>query len=420
MKDTSSRLEIEHPKLSRRRLLGTLAAGAGAVSLATVLPDPAGEVIAAEQRSHASLKITDYELFHVRAPSGRKWIFIRLKTNLGLTGLGEIPGRDDSVEEIREFFSIIRDKSPFAVEAFRNRGMERARTGGPTVARAFCSLEIAMWDLIGKALGVPIYNLFGGKFRDSIPVYANINRATSERTPEGFAKNARTAVSTGDTAIKAAPFDGFPDLTAPRAEIKKAADLGVACIAAIREAVGPQVKILIDCHSHFDVDLAINIARRLEPYNLFWIEEPVNPLKLEETVAIQSAIKQDLAGGEHLFGLDGFATLCKNEAVKYIMPDLAWCGGIKEGMKIATMAELFGNILVAPHNAIGPISTAAAAQVCAAIPNFKIMERQWTPHTWRGDLVDPPERFVNGALPVPDGPGIGVQLNETVVRKHLE
>jgi galactonate dehydratase len=277
-----------------------------------------------------------------------------------------------------------------------------------------------MWDLIGKALGVPVYNLFGGKVRDSVPVYANINRATKDRTPRGFAANAREAVRSGDTAIKAAPFDGFPELTEPEADIKKAADHGIACIAAIREAVGPDVKILIDCHSNFNVDLAIDIARRLEPYNLFWYEEPVDPEKIEETIAIKTAIKQNVAGGEHLFGMEGFATLCTNRAVKFIMPDLGYCGGIKECMKIATMAELFGDILVAPHNAIGPISTAAATQVCAAIPNFNILERQWTPNTWRGDLVDPPERFVNGAIAVPDGPGIGIELNESVVRKHLE
>ena len=156
------------------------------------------------------------------------------------------------------------------------------------------------------------------------------------------------------------------------------------------------------------------------PYDLFWYEEPISPLKIEETIAIKSAIKQTVAGGEALFGMEGFAKLCTNNAINIIMPDLGFCGGIKECMKIATMAELFENILVAPHNAIGPISTAAPAQVCAAIPNFNITERQWTPHTWRGDLVDPPERFVYGTLAVPDRPGIDIELNESVVRKHLE
>ncbi|MFC1551258.1 mandelate racemase/muconate lactonizing enzyme family protein [Candidatus Latescibacterota bacterium] len=424
MKDTIMKSASGRKGISRRSMLRTAGIGAGALSIGSALPDPAQDVIAAEARSHASLKITDYELINVRAPSGAKWIFVRLKTNLGLTGLGEASfARNYQADEIKEFFPFIRDTSPFNVETFRQRGMERAEAGGLPTAAAFCSLEMAMWDLIGKALGVPVYNLFGGKVRDEVAVYANINRATSasrDRSPKGFAANAREAVRLGDTAIKAAPFDGFPKLTAPIEDIRKATETGIACIAAIREAVGPDVKILIDCHSNFNVEMAVDIARRLEPYNLFWYEEPVDPKNIEETKAIKTAIKQTVAGGEMLFGMEGFATLCTNEAVEIIMPDLAFCGGIKECMKIATMAELFDDILVSPHNPVGPVSTAATMQVCAAIPNFNIMERQWNPNTWRGDLVDPPERFINGAITVPDGPGIGVELNESVVKKHLE
>jgi galactonate dehydratase len=421
MNDTDVKHVSELKSPGRRKMFRTAAAGAGALSFGAALPDPAHEVIAAEARSHASLKITDYDVRMINVTSRSKWVFVVLKTNLGLTGLGEASFRRNyQADELKDFFPLIRGTSPFDVETYRQRGLAAAKAGGLATAAAFCSLEMAMWDLIGKALGVPVYNLFGGKLRSSVPVYANINRATRDRTPAGFAANAREAVRLGDTALKAAPFDGFPRLTSPKAEIDKAADHGIACIAAMREAVGPDVKIHIDCHSNFDVELAVDIARRLEPYNLFWYEEPVNPEKVKETKAIKDAVKQTIAGGEMLFGMEGFATLCTNEAVEIIMPDLAFCGGIKECMKIATMVELFDDIMVSPHNPVGPVSTAATMQVCAAIPNFNIMERQWNETEWRGDLVDPPERFVNGALAVQDGPGIGVTLNESVVKKHLE
>src|SRR5262249_7167395 len=139
----------------------------------------------------------------------------------------------------------------------------------------------------------------------------NINRATNEdRSPEAFAANARRAVGEGFRAVKAAPFDDFPRLTSPATDLEKAAGLGIARIAAMRQAIGPQNGLLIDVHSHFHPALAIDVARRLEPQNLYWYEEPVPPEKLEETQTIRAGIKQRMAGGEILFGMEGFAPLC--------------------------------------------------------------------------------------------------------------
>ena len=159
------------------------------------------------------------------------------------------------------------------------------------------------------------------------------------------------------------------------------------------------------------------MARRLEPQRLSWYEEPVPPTDLTSTKAIKDGISQTMAGGEFLFGVEGFAPLCRERAVDIIMPDVKHCGGVTELRKIATIAELHG-VLVSPHNPSGPVSTMVSAQVCAGLPNFDILEYQWNEVPWRGDLVDPPERFTNGILEVPDGPGIGITLNETVVREH--
>ena len=364
------------------------------------------------------LRVTGMELITVRASARTTWLFVRLTTNQGLRGLGEVSlGRRTEFSELEGFFDLVRDESPFRIEQYRQRGWARASSGDRRLATAFSALEQAQWDLAGKALGAPVSDLFGGRLRDALPVYANINRATSERTPEGFAANARAAANEGFAAIKAAPFDGFPPLTDPASEVGAATDLGVACVAAMRAAVGPEIGINIDAHSSFDVPLSIEVARRLEPYRLSWYEEPIPPQRVNDTKTIHDAIEQRMAGGEFLFGMAGFAPLCEQRAVDVVMPDVKHCGGLTEARRIAAIADLY-DIAVSPHNPSGPVATAASVQLCAAMSNFDILEHQWGKVAWRGDLLEPPERFENGRIRVPDAPGFGVELNEAVAREH--
>ena len=399
--------------LTRRQLVA--AAGAAAALPAGASPVLANQPSGAAERS---LRVEGMTLTSVRVSERTTWMFVHLRTNLGLSGLGECSvGRRSELPELKEAFEAARGRSPFDIEAYRAAGREQAATGGIVEATAFSAIEQALWDLVGKAVDASVHRLTGGTLRDRLPAYANINRATRERTPEGFAANARTAVEDGFTAIKAAPFDGFPALDAPASEVAAAADLGVACVEAIREAVGPDVDILIDCHSFFDVDLAVDVARRLEPQNLAWYEEPVAPTDIAATKAIERGIEQRMAGGEFLFGIEGFGPLCREQAVDVIMPDVKHCGGLLEARKIAAVAELDG-VAVSPHNPSGPVATAASAQLCAGLPNFEILEMQWGEADWRGDLVDPPERFENGSVAVPEGPGLGVELNAAVARAH--
>ena len=409
------------PTTSRRAFLGALPAFAAVPALGASAPAPPRAAPAVSVlplgQAERRLRITGMELVVVRVTGRTNWIFVRLATNDGLTGLGEASmGRRTEFPEIGPFFDLIRDRSPFEIERYRQRG--RAAAGGGRVpATAFSALEQAQWDLVGKALGAPVYELAGGAVRRELPAYANINRATADRTPEGFAANARQAVADGFRAVKGAPFDGFPPLDRPAGEVEAATELGIACIEAMRAAIGPDVDLKIDVHSFFDVPLAVEVARRLEPQALSWYEEPVPPTDLASTKAIKDGIAQTMAGGEFLFGIEGFAPLCRERAVDIIMPDVKHCGGITELEKIATVAELDG-VLVSPHNPSGPVSTMASAQVCAYLPNFDILEYQWNEAPWRGDLVDPPERFENGILQVPDGPGIGCTLNDTLAREH--
>lgn len=255
--------------LTRRQVVA--AAGAAAA-----LPVAASPVLAVQPSGavERSLRVEGMTLTSVRVSERTAWMFVHLRTNLGLAGLGECSlGRRRELPVLNNAFEAARGRSPFDIEAYRAAGRERAANGDRLDATAFSAIEQALWDLVGKAVEAPVHQLTGGRLRESLPAYANINRATRERTPAAFAANARAAVEDGFTALKAAPFDGFPALDAPAAEVAAAADLGVTCVEAIRTAVGPDVDILIDCHSFFDVDLAIDVAGRLEPENLAWYEE---------------------------------------------------------------------------------------------------------------------------------------------------
>jgi galactonate dehydratase len=405
-------------RVSRRSFLG---AGAALVAGAALWTQTTLQAV-------PRLRVTGFELLPVRATERTVWLFVRLRTDAGLTGLGEASDafgfanttKQDAARmesALHGFFALIDGKSPLDIGAYRLRGEPLAAKGGLVAATAYSAIEQALWDLAGKALDVPTCTLFGGRLRDTLPVYANVNRATRPRTPAGFAAAAKAAVQDGFRAVKAAPFDGFPPPGSPAAAIDAAVENGIACVAAMREAIGPRVELMVDCHSFFDVPLAERVARRLEPQQLAWYEEPVPPERVEETLEIRRRIRQPMAGGEVLFGVAGFAPLTRNQAVHVIMPDVKHCGGLLELTRIATVAEHDG-VTVAPHNPSGPVSTAASVQVCAVLPNFRLLELQWGEVAWRHEIVTPPERFENGASRVPDRPGFGIELNDALVRAH--
>jgi len=404
--------------VNRRSFLGF---AAGAATGALVWPP---------RNAHAQpqLRVTGLELLPVRATERTVWLFVRLRTDRGLTGLGEASdafgfantSKQDATRmeaELRGFFRLVEGTSPLDIGQYRDQGEPAAMKGGLISATAYSAIEQALWDLAGKALGVPTCTLFGGRVRSTLPAYANVNRATRPRTPAGFAAAARLAVGDGFRAVKAAPFDGFPPPGSPSAVIDAAVDGGIASIAAMRDAIGPDVELMVDCHSFFDVPLAVSVAKRLEPYRLAWYEEPVPPERTQETRDIRRQIQQPMAGGEILYGVAGFAPLSRDRTVDVIMPDVKHCGGLLELTRIAAVAET-GGVTVAPHNPSGPVSTAASVQVCAVLTNFRLLELQWGEVDWRSDVLTPPERFENGAIRVPDRPGFGVELNEQVVRAH--
>ena len=405
--------------INRRQFMAAGAAAAAGVALWR--PDVADAA--------PTLRLTGLELLPVRATERTVWLFVRLRTDAGLTGLGEASdafgflnttkAQADRMEsELRGFFSLMQGKSPLEIGAYRETAEPIAAKGGLVSATAYSAIEQALWDLAGQALDVPTYTLFGGRIRDRLPVYANINRATSPRTPAGFAAAAKAAVRDGFRAVKGAPWDGFPAPGSPARDIEADVQKGIDCVVAMREAIGPDVELMTDCHSFFDVPLAERVARTLEPVNLAWYEEPVAPERIDETREIRRRIKQPMAAGELLFGIAGFAPLCRDRSVNVIMPDVKHCGGLLELTRIAAVADREG-VQVAPHNPSGPVSTAAAVQMGAVLKNFRLLEFQSGEASWRGEVVSPPERFENGTIAVPDRPGFGIELNEQVVRAHL-
>lgn len=410
------------------------------LSFATALPFLPSLLISGSNNSvskNLKLSISGIKVYVVKVNQRGNWYFIELTTDKGLSGYGEAShafsgsgaqydaGDKALRSEIAYFYDLIKGESPLNIAQFIELGWNRA-TQGKIQATAFSGIEQALWDLKGKALGVPVYDLLGGKLRNEIRVYANINRANNDKEDNGhrsvanFQRNAEETLKNGFTAVKLAPFDEMKPLPSTPAQIEADIDYAVSAIETIRKTIGNNVDLLIDVHSHLNRDLAIETAKRIESSHLFWFEEPVNPERFQlETKAIKENINQTLAGGESIFGVKGFTPLLNNNALGIIMPDVKHCGGLQELKKIAEFANAAEGIRVAPHNPSGPVSTAVSAHLCANIPNFAILEFAYGEVPWRAQVLAPEERFVNGNFVLNDRPGFGADLNKKVINTHI-
>lgn len=359
------------------------------------------------------LTIRAAEVAVVKVNHRGNWVIVRLVTDEGLTGLGDASHAKEglTVQHLNSLMDLLRGRSAFDVAWFRREVAKRGAIDQP-LAVAMSGLEQAMWDIQGKALGVPCSDLFGGAISPHIRHYANINRCTVDRTPPGFAANAQRAIDAGFTAIKLAPFDGIPKPGTPK--FQAGVDLGVACVEAVRKTLGPGGDLLVDAHSHFDVPTGTELARRLEPQRLYWLEEVTPPPGLPE---IDRAASMKTAGGESIFGLAEFRRYLEAKSVDIVMPDIKYCGGMAELKKVAALAESFG-VPVSPHGPASPIGNAAAAHVSSTMPNFTILEMGFGEVPWRAELIDPPEAFDRGVMTLTDRPGLGISLNDKVAKAH--
>ena len=368
--------------------------------------------------------VTGLEIFHIKVNRRGNWLIARLQTSAGVTGIGDAsqsgntPGNDAKMlGYLRQFSDALKGRSIYEVEYLRSIGMPEAERNKLPAAVAFSAIEQALWDIRGKVFGVPTYDLFGGRIQPRIRQYANINRSTDPRTPEGFAEMAGRAIAAGFDAIKLAPFDEMPRDLSDAAVIEDFTQRGIACAEAVRQKIGPKADLLIDVHSHLDVTRGLKLAKRMESLNLYWLEEVTPPNPPENLAVINRQAKMPTAGGELLLGVKGFYPYIKAEAVDIVMPDVKFCGGMLELKKIASLAEAAG-LLCSPHGPASPVGNVAAGHVCATLPNFNILEFSYGEVPWRAELIEPPERIVNSALPLGEAPGFGIALNERVAREH--
>jgi len=374
----------------------------------------------AQETRAPKVSITGLEIFRIHVNRRGDWVILRVETSAGVTGIGDASqsGNDPRMLQfVSQLFASMKGRSIYDVEYLRSLGMPEALRSGLPAAVAMSALEQCLWDLRGKIAGLPVYEFFGGRIQPRIRLYANINRSTDPRTPAGFAAMAGRAVAAGFDAVKLAPFDEMPRDLGDRTVIEDFTKLGIECAQAVRETIGPTRDLLIDVHSHLDVERGQDLVRRMEPLNLFWIEEVTPAAPVENLAAVRRAAKMRTAGGELILGVKGFYPYIRGQAVDVVMPDPKYCGGLLELKKIAAMAEGAG-LLASPHGPASPVGTAAAAQVCATLPNFLILEFSYGEVPWRAELLDPPEQIVDNALPVSGRPGFGIAINERTAKKY--
>jgi galactonate dehydratase len=362
------------------------------------------------------MKIVDVKM-QVMGTAWRNISFVRVLTDEGVEGIGEVRMLNHT-DALRGYFSEavpnhILGSDPFNVEdlvqrMFRN---DFARAGEIAMS-AISTVEVACWDIMGKALGQPVYRLLGGAVRDRIKAYAN-GWYTVERTPQEFHAAAKRVLEKGYRALKFDPFgEGFYELE--RTEKNKVIEL----VEAVYDAVGPNVEILIEMHGRFNVATAVEMARELERFKPSWVEEPVPPENLAALKKASEKINIPIATGERIHTRFDFRELFELQAADIIQADITHFGGLLETKKLAAWAEAY-YILIAPHNVGGPVSTAAALHFAASTPNFKIQEHfndfaeDWVKAAAPGN----PE-VVDGYFALPQGPGLGVKLNEDVIREH--
>lgn len=359
-------------------------------------------------------------------------IWVRIETDAGITGLGEcVHGGHAAIALISELAPKIVGRDPFAVDAiFEELRRSLVFEGGfaGALITALTGIEIALWDLKGKALKVPVYELLGGKFRDRVRVYADcqvepgmnfgeIRRVVDDVLARGFTalKVDLDIHAYGHAQSEVAGFtkDRF-NHTAGAWEH----DRMVRLAGMVKEAAGKEVDVACDVHTRLDVPSAIRLARDLETLNLMWLEEPVPPENVDAMREVKRGTTTPICAGENLYLRQGFRALIEKQAVDIIMPDIPKCGGLSECRKIANLAEIY-YIPFAPHNVASPIGTMASAHVCASVPNFLILEFHWLHRDfWPTIIRDKRDIIVDGYIALDDRPGIGLELDEEVARAH--
>jgi galactonate dehydratase len=350
------------------------------------------------------------------------WLFVALTDVAGRVGYGEASHSTDDAATVALLEGPL--AAPMRAHAWDDPASAWAilDTAAPSVtarrvaATAASAVEQALWDLRAQQEGVGLAALLaagadaGAAAAGTVPLYANINRATVNRAPDGFAANAVRAVSDKFRIVKLAPFDEVA-YNAPAEDRRRLAEPGLDRVAAVRAAVGPDIRVLVDCHWRFDVQSALQVARALAELEVGWMEDPVpyedGPAAV---LAVRRAAPLPIATGERLIGAAAFVPFLEAGAADFYLPDVKHIGGIGELLKLARLSA-GRDVWITPHNPSGPISTLASASALASVSHAAPLEFAWGEIDWRSGVLDPPERIEDGALVLPVGrPGLGARL----------
>jgi galactonate dehydratase len=380
------------------------------------------------------MKIVEIKIYRVSL-GGRNPVLVKVLTDAGISGVGEAavaygtgaPAAAAMVKELAESFVL--GKDPFNIEALWSEMYDHtfwAKGGGSIIFAGISAIEQALWDIKGKALNVPVYELLGGKVRDQVRVYANGWSYRSTK-PSEFAREAERVVKDGYTAMKLHPLatammdvHGRIRHVSKRSLDRAALEAAIAQVRAVRQAVGPKIDLMLDVSAELTTDAIIGFARKVEDQDIMFLEEPVDPSDVEALKKVSEHVHIPIAVGERLYTRYGFRRVMELHAADILQPDIGNTGGIMEAKKIAAMAETY-NMRIQPHTCASPVSTAAALQLDACIPNFFIQELYPYRIPEHFEIVDhAPELDVkNGMLPISDRPGLGIELVEERLKPFL-
>ena len=360
------------------------------------------------------MKVTDIKTFAVDC-FRTNWVFVKVYTDEGIDGVGEATleykekALIGAVEHIKEYLV---GKNPLDIEKhWHNIYRDAYWRGGPVLMSALSAVEMALWDILGKSLGVPVYRLLGGKVNDKVRIYVN-GWFAGAKTPKEFAQKAKQAVERGVTAMKWDPF-GKSYLEISNKDLNTALE----CVGAVRDAVGSEVDLLIEGHGRFNVPTAIKIAKELEQFKPMFFEEPVPPDNLDALKQVKDRSSVAISAGERLYSRWDYREFFEKCPADFIQPDISHAGGIMELKKIAAEAEC-RYIPFAPHNPSGPVANAATLQLAANCPNFSILEIMYSDVEWRKDVTNESLEYEDGYIKIPDKPGLGIEINEEECLKH--
>ncbi|MCL4248958.1 MAG: mandelate racemase/muconate lactonizing enzyme family protein [Anaerolineae bacterium] len=372
------------------------------------------------------MKITDVQACVIgrqeEHSGGSVWTFVRIYTDEGIVGTGECNSGGPGYSGFATKAAILNMKQwligedPFNINRLYEKVRRSGRYGGSLNAPlvfALTGIDNALYDIVGKALGVPVYKLLGGKFRDKIRLYADCHAGESN-DPKAYGDKAMEVIGNGFSAVKfdvdntgEYKLDSY-NWTVGAKEMTHVINL----IEGIRNAVGYEIDLAIDCHGQFDLPSAITLAKAVEPLRLLWLEEPVPAENIDALAQVRASSSTVICTGENQYTRFEFLELFNAKACDVIMPDLAKAGGIAEGKRIADIADAY-YIPIAPHNVSSPHGMMAACHVMASVPNFLLLEFHAMDIPWWSDLCDSDKPYIqDGFMAVSERPGIGVELND--------